>query len=77
MKRKPAVPKIKLAAKGAKNRHPLGFGAWPEYKNAPKYDDVHSSPELTARYVKEFCKLNHLKSQAVTDEETDRARYPK
>ena len=65
MKRKIAQPKIKLPAKGAKNNLPKGFKSWPEFWNASTYDDGPSSPELTARYVREFCKLNHLKHEVL------------
>lgn len=56
-------PKIKLPPKGAKNRVPKKEWVQAKVKalSAPKHEDGYSSPELTAAYVEEFCRLNHLR----------------
>lgn len=56
-------PKIKLPSKGAKNRVPKKEWVQAKVKalKVPLREDGYSSPELTAAYVEEFCRLNHLR----------------
>lgn len=55
--------KVKLPAHGVRHKVPSKVDVLEVALKlkAPVYEDGRSSPELTAWYVREFCRMNHLK----------------